>query len=147
LEKKNPFKVPDYYFQSLPDKVVANVKGAAQSAPWIARLENRLNHAFALLFRPRYAIPVSALLLLLIVGVNFFNSKVEAPPGAAPLSEISSEEMREFLIENADDNDLIALGTPGEKLNGFIPDEISSEELEDYLNNSSDNQMLEEEIL
>ncbi len=146
MEKKNPFKVPDYYFQALPGKVMEGVKG--MPLPWTDRLELWLNKVFSTLFRPRYAIPVSAFLLLLVVGISFFKSDTGIPADAtSALSQVPSDELREFLVENADDGDLIALGIPAGHRSGFIPEEVPREELEDYINNNSDNQTLEEEIL
>lgn len=146
VEKKNPFRVPDYYFQALPDKIMERVKG--MPLPWADRLELWLNEAFSTVFRPRYAIPVSAFLLSLAAGVSFFKSKTDVHADAMPmLSQVPSDELQQFLIENADEGDLIALGTPARQRSGFIPDEVSRKELEDYINNNSDNQTIEEEIL
>lgn len=144
IEKKNPFSVPAYYFQGMPDRVLESAK--AQPASWMDRLESQLNDVFAMIFRPRYAIPATTSLLTLIVAINFFKANNSSQFDIAqPLAEISTEEISEFAMENFDEFDLAA-GLP-DHVNGLIPTGITSDELKDYLQNNSDNQTLEEDIL
>ena len=91
-------------------------------------------------------IPASAFLLTLVVGINFFKSANYTVDVTQQLSGVSDEEIDEYLVENFDDDDLMAVGNVSEQEHSIIPTEIPNEDLEDYLNNS-DNQTLEEEIL
>ena len=145
IEKKNPFKVPDFYFQAFPDTVIDRIRRET-TASWVNQLEGWLNHAFSLIFRPRYAIPVTVFLLSLVVVIKYYNQD-DAVGITSPLSEVSSDEIDDYILENFDDDDLIALGGFTGQMNGFIPDEVSDEELESFLEDNTDNQTLEEEIL
>lgn len=147
IDKKNPFGVPPYYFQGLPDRVLERVK--AQPVSWMQKVEAWLNNVFAVIFRPRYAIPASAFVLMVIVVINFL--KTGRPSSqfdiAQPLAEISTEEISEFAMENFDEFDWVALTETRENVKGLIPADITSDDLRDYLQNNTDNQTLEEDIL
>ncbi len=145
VEKGNPFSVPDYYFQGLPDNVLKSVN--AQPLPWIDKLESWLNTAFALIFRPRYAIPASAFLLGLIVAINFNKGASDNHAEITrQLAAVSDDDMSDYIVENFDEDDWTAL-TVSAQQELIIPKDIPSEELENYFNNNFDNQTLEEEIL
>lgn len=146
IEKKNPFKSPDYYFQGLPDKILQRAK--EQPVSWTDKLETWLNDTFEVIFRPRYAIPASAFLLTLIVAVNFFKTQEQAQSDITlPLAEISTEEINAFAMENFDEVDLMTISGSKDGVNGLIPSDITTDDLKDYLQNNSDNQTLEEDIL
>ncbi|HXH18218.1 MAG TPA: hypothetical protein VNJ07_03955 [Chitinophagales bacterium] len=145
MAKENPFRVPDYYFQGLPGKVLEKIK--SQPVPWTDKLEMWLNSAFMRIFRPRYSVPVSAILLALLIGINFFKTKNSRDDSISrQLASISSEEINDFIIENFDADELEAFeGLPEPVL--IIPQDITDEELQNYLDNISDNQTPEEEFL
>lgn len=151
LKKENPFQVPEYYFQGLPDKVLERVKNEPQS--WTERLENGLNRTFALIFRPRYALTFATCLVVLAVSVGFLKNRQTAVTPAAPrLSQIPTEAIDSYILTNFDDYELVAFNGNGIDLSStvpqpMIPADISDEELNDYLHNAIDNQTLEEEFL
>lgn len=152
LKKENPFQVPDYYFQGLPDKVLERVKNEPQ--PWTERMENGLNRIFALIFQPRYALTFATCLVVLAVSIGFLKNRETAVTPAAPqLSQISTEAIDAYILNDFDDYELVAfngvnsinLFPAGEK--HLIPAGISDDDLNDYLNDNIDNQTLEEEYL
>lgn len=151
LKKENPFQVPDYYFQGLPDKVLERVK--AEPQPWTARLENGLNRTFSLIFQPRYALSFATCLVVLAVSIGFLKNRQTAVTPAAPqLSQISTEAIDSYILTNFDDYELASLNVNGGNMSStapqhMIPADISDEELNDYLHHAIDNQTLEEEFL
>jgi len=143
MERQNPFRLPEYYFQRLPDNMLEMIK--AQPVTWTEKLEIWLNYFFALIFHPRYAISASAFLLALIVGIGFLKSgKNNDAEISRQLSELPANEIKDYVLENIDDDELAALSGI---FNDFIPEDIATEELENYFQNNSENQSLEEEIL
>ena len=148
MEKQNPFRVPDYYFQSLPDKMLEKVRGTATPVLWMDKLETALNNFFSTIFSPRYAIPGAVLLIVLVVGINFLKNVNDVPlDDARLLAEIPSEEISAYAIENFDDADLIAfIGSPDNGDDILLMD-IPKDELEDFFKNDSDNQIPEEDFL
>lgn len=147
MEKKNPFHVPDYYFQSMPDKLLARAKKEPQ--PWTERLENSLNRIFSRIFQPRYAVTFATCLVLLAVSVGFLKKK-ESVNVAPQLSQIPTEEINAYILADLDEYEIIGLNTTTEISNEtelVIPENISDEELNDYLDDNIDNQTLEEEFL
>ncbi|MDZ4845468.1 MAG: hypothetical protein SH857_07965 [Chitinophagales bacterium] len=147
MEKKNLFPVPDYYFQSLPDKLLARVKNEPQ--PWTERLENSLNRIFSRIFQPRYTVTFATSLVLLAVAIGFLKKK-ETDNGAPQLSQIPTEEIDAYILADLDEFEIIGLNTTTEissETERIIPDNISDEELNNYLNDNIDNQTLEEEFL
>ena len=147
VEKQNPFKIPDYYFQNFPDRMIENIPSSAGAVLWTEKLETLLNNFFSLIFRPRYAIPGAVILIAMAVGISLLkNNNAPSLDFTAPFSEIPSEEINEYIIENFEDDDLIAF-TGTVAANGFIPSDITRGELEDFLENDSDNQNTEEDFL
>ena len=147
-EKQNPFITPDYYFQSLPDKVLGRAKASPSSAQWFERLEQVANDFFASLFRPRFALPVSAFLLSIIVAIALLkNNNMDSAGNTQPLSEITSEEIRLYAMDHFDEDDMAALAGIFNGANGFIPSDIPNKTLEDYIQNNSDFQNSEEDFL
>lgn len=146
MEKKNPFSVPDYYFQSVPDKLLARAKNEPQA--WTERLENSLNNIFSRIFQPRYAVTFATFLVLLAVSIGFLKKK-ESANVAPQLSQIPTEEIDSYILSDFDDYELVALNGTDEVTGkeNFIPENISDEELNNYLNDNIDNQTLEEEFL
>ena len=144
IEKKNPFKAPDYYFQSLPDKVLERIK---QSPSWTMRLERLLDNFFTTIFQPRYAIPFAVCLVAVGAAVGFL--KNEAQPVSdfhQQLSQISTHEISDYLLENANDDELMLL-TASATEDYRITTGITSEELDSFLDNSIDNQTIKEDFL
>jgi len=111
-------------------------------------LENTLNNIFSLIFQPRYAVTFATCLVLLAVSIGFFKKKesINTPP---ELSEISTEEIDSYILSDFDEYELVALngGTEIDNRSEIIPENISDEDLNNYLNDNIDNQTLEEEFL
>lgn len=144
LERKNPFKTPDYYFQSLPEKVLERVK---QNPTWTNRLEQFLNIFFTQIFRPRVAIPFAVCLVMVAVGIGFLkNGNQSSLDFTRQLSQVSTDEISDYLVDNFDDDDIDVI-TVSAKEDFRITKDILSEELDNYFNNNIDNQTLEEDLL
>lgn len=145
MEKKNPFSVPDSYFQNLPGKLLERVKQEPQPLP--ERMEQMLNSFFNRLFQPRYAIPFAACLVLLPVSIGLLKQKNQT---AAPLllSDIPTAEIDAYILADIDEYDMVALNdvVPAQTT-AIIPQNISEEELNNFLEDNIDNQTLEEEFL
>lgn len=146
MEKKNPFSVPDFYFQSLPDRLLTRVKNEPQ--PWTERFETFLNRLFNRIFQPRYALTFATCLVLLAVSVGVLKQRNQ-PEAAPQLSEISTEAIDEYILTDFDDYELAVLNGAAvpENADAFIPQNISNEELINYVNDNIDNQTIEEEFL
>lgn len=146
LGKKNPFTVPDFYFQSLPEKLLQRVRN--EPLPWTERWEAVLNQFFLRIFQPRYALTFATCLVALAVSIGFLkNREVQYP--SAQLSEISTEEIDAYILSDFDDYELVALNGMADIMNTaeIIPKNITEQELNEYLNDNIDNQTIEEEYL
>lgn len=146
IQKQNPFRVPDYYFQSLANRTLDRIK--ARPVLWTDKLESVLNRFFSVIFRPRYAVPGAAVLIALAAGISLLKNASHAPVDDwTLLAEISSGEISQYALENFDDEDLLAfIGSAGNADHVVLGD-ISREELEDFFKNESDNQISEEDFL
>lgn len=144
IEKKNPFKAPDYYFQSLPDKVLERIK---QNPSWTMRLERLLENFFSTIFQPRYAIPFAVCLAVLGATVGLLKNETQPVSDFhRQLSQISTGEISDYLLENAGEDELITL-TASATEDLRITHGITSEELDSFLDSDINNQTIEEDFL
>jgi len=147
LEKKNTQRAPENYFNEFPDRMLNIVKEQPTTETWIEKLEKTANSIFSLIFQPKYAIPVSFSVLLLIVLLNLFNSNNQASYLMTHIQEVSDEELEEYLVENFDAIDLVAFGTIDAIQGELLDKSITDEELNNYLLQNFDEQIITEEIL
>ena len=147
-DKKNPFSVPDYYFQSLPEKTLQKVKQETE-VPWMNRVERKLNEFFLRLFQPRIALPFAFILSVFAVSIGFLKSPSEKMNMniSQELKEIPSAEIENFLAVNIEEEDIFMMDqtNPG-SAEVYLPESIGGDELRDYLIHS-ENSFSEEEIL
>ncbi len=147
METKNPFSVPHNYFQGLPDKTLQRIR-ANHKEVWTEKLESWLNELFSTIFQPRYAIPAAMCFILLAIGVTLKDSLYKSPIDiSAQLSEISTSEIDEYVLNNIDEYDLTAYNGAQLSDDFVIPEGITNEDLNNFLLNNSDIQNLEEELL
>ena len=153
LKKDNPFKVPDYYFQGLPDKLLERAK--AEPVPLTERIEAALNGFFSRIFQPRYAVTFATCLVVVAVSIGYLKNRETATvPGAqfsVQFSKLSTEAIDTYILNNFDDYELVAFNGNGANATPaaetMIPADMTTEELNDYLNETIENQIIEEEYL
>ncbi len=69
IDKFNPFEVPTDYFEELPSIIQERVVESKDKASYFEWL--------FLFLKPRFALPLIAIIFVSIVGINYINNKVE----------------------------------------------------------------------
>jgi hypothetical protein len=87
IPKKNIFEVPDRYFDELPGVIQARVTGHGAARSWSP------SWAWSL----RYAVPV---VVLMAVGIVWFQTDSRAIDVESQLSEIQSEQLADYLEDH-----------------------------------------------
>lgn len=103
------FQVPKHYFKHLPNEVMRQVKQPAPSpvpsgTSWLEQLEQFVMG----LFKPRFALALATVLVLVVAGVVFFrDSGAEGPQpiAAVRLEDIPDEELLAYLDDHIRDFD------------------------------------------
>lgn len=90
IDKYNPFEVPNDYFEELPTIVQERVISRKN--------ESSLPQWLLLLFKPRFAVPLMAIVFISIVGVKYMNNKAEVKTETA--EELSLEDHLYYIDEN-----------------------------------------------
>ena len=153
VTKKNPFGVPENYFNDLPDRVFSNIPEEKPSFGLVDRLDRYVNDWFNLIFQPRYAIPVASALLITIVAVNLFKGyRLGSDDPLNQMAEFSTEAIQNYVVENYESEELIAMNLELEQeipedVGYVLPIEISEEDINYYLDQNFDEQTFEDEIL
>jgi hypothetical protein len=117
LPKKDIFRAPDGYFDSLPDKIssrIASQKPAGKTIPF--RME-----------RWKYAtLAAAAVITLLIIFLPSRQTDQDSPSAADLIAEITDEECLAFLkTSEVEIDDLLGLSDPGlwnEVIGDAVPD-------------------------
>ena len=118
LKKENPFKVPDHYFDSLPNQIMDKIEalpdlqrinkanpyrvpeGYFDSVPASVQqriLEEKNKKSIfgglaSISFRPKYSLALAVVIVLVIFGIKFFTkpSSLKAPENYFSLEEIQN---------------------------------------------------------
>jgi hypothetical protein len=85
IPKREVFKVPDGYFESLPEKIQARISKPAE------------HPGFVLRYRLQYALPV---IILLTAGIYWFLSIQNPKDAASILASVKTEELIAYLSES-----------------------------------------------
>ncbi len=151
LERKDPFKAPKYYFDTLADKVLEQAQPQLVTIPpqYSTRpnLFTQLGNAISDLLRPRVAIAFASVTLVLAVGVWLvYQSNYKTKELAQ--TELSNEDIHQYIQENIADfddelllnNEKLAFDTEGGALHKT---DMKDEDIEEYLINTIDEKDLE----
>lgn len=90
IDKYNPFEVPADYFEDLPTIVQERVIATKN--------ESSLPQWLLLLFKPRFAVSMMAIVFVSIVGIKYMNNKAEVKTETA--EELSLEDHLYYIDEN-----------------------------------------------
>lgn len=144
IEKKEPFRAPDGYFEQFPQHIRTQIAGQPGTASASSQVMEALEQWLSILLRPAYATGFSVVLLLLITGsyALYLNQQTgSANQQEMSLSMLSSQEVDAYLSEHIEQFDesvisesvgnLQAVETSGNET--FSMDEIDSEELDQYI--------------
>jgi hypothetical protein len=151
LERKDPFKAPKYYFDTLADKVLEQAQPHIATTPpqYAARpnLFSQLGNAIGNLLRPRVAFALASVTIVLAVG-GWFVYQSNNTKQALAQTEISNDDIHEYIQENIADFDdelllndeKLALDTEGGALHKT---DMNDEDIEEYLINNINEKDLE----
>jgi hypothetical protein len=144
LERKDPFKAPKYYFDTLADKVLEQAQPQVVTTPpqYLTRpnLFIRLGHAISHLLRPPVAIAMASITLILAVGGWFMYQSNNTKQQLAQ-TEVSSEDIHQYIQEHIADFDdelllndeKLAFDTEGGALHKT---DMNDADIEEYLINN-----------
>ncbi|GHA78286.1 hypothetical protein [Pontibacter akesuensis] len=90
IPKRQPYQVPDGYFDKLPMQVMARTVAPEAPAPWLEQV-----------WRPMRLAIAPLLLLLVFVGVYFVNTQQAAQPAPATVASLSDAEIMQYLNDYA----------------------------------------------
>lgn len=74
MEKKNPFIVPDNYFDSLTSKIQDRIAAEKKESFWSVLIKT--------VIQPKFAVPVLASVCLVVVGIRFLYHPASITPPA-----------------------------------------------------------------
>ncbi len=147
--KLQPFKTPKFYFDTLADRVLEKTQPVA--APVYKQYQAKksifaqIGEWVSALMQPRWAIAMASVMIV-AVGTWFY---MKQPENTMPqtLTEISSEDIHDYIKDNIDDfeEDLLAENgiTASDTEGGTIFTEMSDNEVELYLNEHLDEKDLD----
>ncbi|GIV34739.1 MAG: hypothetical protein KatS3mg031_2274 [Chitinophagales bacterium] len=148
IRHSNPFSVPEGYFHTLPEQTLKKIKAHQLSQPWTEKLEIGLSNLFSLIFQPRYAVPVAVALLLIVAGINLKHISDSAQIDFAQrLAAVPTADLDAYVMEVADESDLTAYNAFSAGVSWDVADNISTDDITDYLINNSELHNIEEEFL
>jgi len=134
LDNKEGFQLPPRYFEKLTEHVMHQVNAdtesstEAQPASWQQSLAN----FWTTLWQPRLVLGMATVALLILAGTFFFNNQTDNDSMLA-LSDISDEELSEYLVDHLDgfDQELVnIMGSPTKET--LIPSSINDDVLNEY---------------
>ena len=134
IEKKNPFKTPENYFEDVSRKIIASTV-EADSGPKVKSIYRRLRPAILA------AASVSILALLTYTGIRLLSES----ENTSVLSEIKADDYTEILLNDIDlsvlEESAAAAGLP------YSEPEADNQEIVDYLiMDNIDINLLEEQL-
>ena len=151
LKKEDPFKTPKFYFERLEDSILEKVQPEKIKMPVASKqvhssLISQFGHWVSTLLQPRWAMAL-ALITILAAG-SWFLKKQQNTETTQTLSEITTEDIHQYVNANIDDFDeeLLVENTAFEAdnapkdalLEGEIFNDLNDEELEKYLKEQPD---------
>lgn len=150
LKKEQPFKAPKFYFDTLADRVIEKTQPTA--APQYKAKKSVSSMAgewISTLLQPRWVMAMASVAILAVA--SWFYLVKQSVQAVQPLTEISNEDINEYINNNLDDfdenllaeNDFNASNTEGED----IFKEMSDNEVEQYLKDNIEEDDLENDEL
>lgn len=143
--KKEPFKVPEYYFDSMQLEVLQKIRTEQASSQSNEKASNGflgslLNQLSAIL-QARMALTLASLMILAVASWFLFDGVTQEINTEVNLSELSTQEINEYIETNISDfenQDIIQSLAEVEELS-IIPEEnVSNGELDHYLDDVID---------
>ncbi len=137
--KNEGFSVPKDYFKNLPDELIERIRQDMPDQPEVHWYDKLLNLSSTFI-KPRYALALAAVLVLITVGIWFLTNP-GATQTAAPLvqiEEISDEALFTYVSDNIRDFDRDLLVSQSVKEGEEVKPlqqitKPSTEEMEQYL--------------
>lgn len=135
MDKKNPFSVPENYFEDLPGSIQSRIQQEEQES-WLETLKRTF-------YRPQWAFAL-LLLLLLTAGGWFFFSNRQVQPAQREMALTADELKNAAILGDIDEFDLLDEYASLEET--ASADEESKTEIENYLieNHTDLNQLINE---
>ena len=125
IKKKDSFKVPKNYFNSLPDKILEQVLVTTENPEKSIAQPNWLDSLIeniAVLFQPRYAVGLATVMILVIAAVYFSQKTV------SPIEE-SYQLASQYIEENIDEFDAEMLWEASVFESGEVTDDETIEDV------------------
>ncbi|MBN4065724.1 hypothetical protein JYT51_00150 [Candidatus Amoebophilus asiaticus] len=147
IKRENHFKVPEQYFEKLPHIIQA--KCVEQEKAGTIDIWQLLAQY---LLQPKYAIAVSLFAIALIFGLYKYlpNSQDQIVAGEMTFQDLSNKEVSAFISDNIQDydEDLLAEAfIQADAAKGTSTDDELEEELENYILENVDEDLLMEDLL
>lgn len=103
LQKKNPFSIPENYFEILTQKIrdVIFLRDGISEPSW------NLDWLINFLLKPQYSLSLAIMVIAIIFGAQYFVPKNNLDQ---QLDKISADKMNEYVKSNLDDYDESTLG-------------------------------------
>ncbi|PCJ81595.1 MAG: hypothetical protein COA57_13970 [Flavobacteriales bacterium] len=143
-KEESPFKVPDNYFSTLPEKVRSKTVDLenGKTSLWDVLLQYRL--------RPQLAVTI--IIVIGAFGYWFYNTNYSddiTPDYTAIAGNISDEDIEKYIALNLDTFDDQMLGEYVSLMNGndYTEESEFDKELEEYILNNIDENLIMEELL
>jgi hypothetical protein len=139
--KRNPFNVPEQYFENLPQQLEATKQQLnSTSAAWLKPLHT----AFSTIAQTRVAIPIAAVVLMAIAVKHILFQPVKLPH-VSVTTIITREQAHEFVMNNIDEFSDYELmhQLPNPQLQHFEWQQNFNREIEQFLLEDFDERMLD----
>ena len=151
MKEEDPgFRVPENYFQQLPDEIMARMEQekSQEASPSIqASWWDQFLHSLQFLLQPRYAMALAAILLLIVAGIWWLRPTETVYTGDIAWNKVSSEEITNYIANNIQDfeAELLFKATPGLDQQSILHGtDIDNATLDNYLEDIIDDLEVED---
>ncbi|MEL7124017.1 MAG: hypothetical protein AAFO07_31555, partial [Bacteroidota bacterium] len=134
-KQSSPFKVPDGYFNQLPDQIMNQIKAERKEAPvqpnWLEQLIQQLQ----VVLQPRPALALASMLLIVLVAWLVID-RPNATESSVDFASLSQDEIESYIYSNIDQfNEVIIeeVANNDEELQLIPSPQIQEDELNDYI--------------
>jgi hypothetical protein len=133
--KEQPFRTPKFYFDNLVDRVIEKTQTVAPPQYQAKKsVFTQMEEWLFVLMQPRWATAMATMAILAVS--SWFYLKKESPQTNETLTEITNDDIHEYIeanIEDFDENLLVENASNASVTEGEIFKDMTDEEIEQYL--------------
>lgn len=156
MDKTEPFKTPQDYFEQFPDQMRLKINGQSQYLPQDNTLIQTIEQYLEILLKPTYAAALSALFLFLLTGgYALYLDQPQSPSFQQEfnISNLSNQEVSAYVANNIDQFNVTVIVEDGNWQNddrtqnaNFTIEKLNNQELDQYIMANIDQETIQNEM-